>query len=71
MPRHYYVNFLGVEADEHEQGDVLSAQITTTNQSTTEIDGATASLSKLQTDNKPVSRPPTKLELIKYEKTSS
>ena len=33
---------------EHEQGDVLSAQITTTNQSTTEIDGATASLSKLQ-----------------------
>ena len=27
--------------------------------------------SKLQTDNKPVVRPPTKLELIKYEKTSS
>ena len=27
--------------------------------------------SKLQTDNKPVIRPPTKLELIKYEKTSS
>ena len=26
---------------------------------------------KLQTDNKPVIRPPTKLELIKYEKTSS
>ena len=25
--------------------------------------------SKLQTDNKPVVRPPTKLELIKYEKT--
>ena len=60
---HYDV--VGVEAGEHEQGDVLGAQMTTTNQSITEIDVVTASHSKLQTDNKPVSRPPTKLELIK------
>ena len=60
-----------MEADEHEQGDVLSASITTTDQSTTEIDDATASLSKLQTDNKTVSRPPTKLQLTTHDKTSS
>ena len=66
-----YVNFSGLEADEYEKGDVLSAQITTTNQSSTEIDDATGSPSKLWTDNKPVSRPPTKLKLIKYKKTSS
>ena len=37
---HYDV--VGVEAGEHEQGDVLGAQMTTTNQSITEIDVVTA-----------------------------
>ena len=45
---HYDV--VGVEAGEHEQGGVLGAQMTTTNQSITEIDVVTASHSKLQTD---------------------
>ena len=61
------LKFLVVEIDELEENDVSNAN----DQSSTEIDDATASPRKLENYDKPVSRPPTKLELIMCEKTSS